>query len=266
MPPSARSPVAHHNDRPMRMAASLKEAREARSLSLRQIADATKLSTQVIRDLEEGRIDGLPSGIYRRAIVRAVAREVGLDPEQTLSAFLDDAPEGWVVPSAHGAAAETTPIKGRQFWRRLLAAAGAIIPLLVGVAYFGKMPERRAPEAPPALSAARAANTWRPEIVPAGGFTEPPPPAVRPITMLITVSARCDLRVIADGGLVVGRTFEAGESLQVAFGNAVELSGTNAGVVQFSINGRAGRLLGAAGEPLSARIGRDDYPFFLVSR
>ena len=71
------------------------------------------------------------------------------------------------------------------------------------------------------------------------------------------------MQVVADGGLVVGRTFEAGESFRVAFSDSVELSGDNAGGVQFSINGRAGRLLGGPGEALSARIGRDDYQFFL---
>jgi hypothetical protein len=84
--------------------------------------------------------------------------------------------------------------------------------------------------------------------------------------MLITVSGRCVLRVVADGGLVVGRTFEPGESVRVAFSDAVELAGDNAGVLQFSLNGRAGRMLGAAGEMLSVRIGRDDYPFFLSAR
>ncbi|MDH4066552.1 MAG: DUF4115 domain-containing protein, partial [Acidobacteriota bacterium] len=162
-------------------------------------------------------------------------------------------------------AAQARPT-ARLAWRRALAAIGAVVPLIVGVAYFGSAPGRRAPESPPALAVARDASTWRPEIVPAGGFSEPPPPATRPVAMLITLSARCQLRVVADGGLVVGRTFEAGESVQVAFGDAVELSGNNAGAVQFSLNGRAGRLLGEPGEPLSARIGRDDYTFFLVSR
>ena len=60
--------------------------------------------------------------------------------------------------------------------------------------------------------------------------------------------------------------FEAGESVRVAFSDSVELSGDNAGGVQFSINGRGGRLLGGSGEALAARLGRDDYPLFLSGR
>jgi hypothetical protein len=140
------------------------------------------------------------------------------------------------------------------------------VPLLVGVAYFGRPLVQTGVREAPARGSSRDAGTWRPEIVPAGGFSEAPPPAAHPVTMLLTVSARCVLHVVADGGLVVGRTFEAGESMRVAFSDAVELSGDNAGVVQYSINGRAGRMLGAAGEMLSVRIGRDDYPSFLSGR
>ena len=103
-------------------------------------------------------------------------------------------------------------------------------------------------------------------MVSAGGFTDAPAQDVLPVTMLITVSSRCDLRLVVDGELFAARTLEAGESMQVAFGDELELTGSNAGAVQYSINGRAGRLLGAPGEPLSARIGRDDYQFFLSGR
>ncbi|MEZ5284006.1 MAG: DUF4115 domain-containing protein [Vicinamibacterales bacterium] len=256
--------MATRNDRPCRLADRLKEAREARGLSHRQIADATKLSTRFICALEDGRIELLPAGLYRRSLVRAVAREVGLDPDAAVRELLEAFPDELLPPSAH-------PVPERSGgggvpWSRLAAAVGALIPLVAGVVYFSSRPERRSPEPPPALAVSRDADAWRPEIVPAGGFSEAPPPAARPVTMMITISARCQLRVVADGGLVVGRSFEAGESLQVAFGDAVELSGDNAGAVQFSVNGQAGRLLGTSGEPLSARIGRYDYPIFLVSR
>jgi hypothetical protein len=44
----------------------------------------------------------------------------------------------------------------------------------------------------------------------------------------------------------------------------IVLSGDDAGAVQFSINGRAGRQLGPAGSPLQLRIARDDYHAWLV--
>lgn len=250
--------------RPLCVAERLREAREARGLSYRQIADATKLSTRVVSALEDGRVDVLPHGIYRRSIVRAVSCEVGLDPEQVLRAFLAECPDELPMPGQATAAPDPSAAPARPRWRRALAMIGAVVPLLAGVAYFGSRPTARAPEPPPALSASGNVEAWRPEIVPAGGFTEAPPLGVRPVSMLITVSAPCELRVHADGRQVIAGRLEAGERLEVAFADTVELWGDNAGAVQFSINGRAGRLFGGPGEPLSARIGRDDYDIFLA--
>ena len=104
------------------------------------------------------------------------------------------------------------------------------------------------------------------EVVPVGGFTPvattTPRPA--PVVVTLTISSRCQLRVVADGNEIIGRTMEQGETLPIELGDELVLQGDNASAVQFSINGQAGRLLGEPGEALSARIGRDDYQDFLV--
>ena len=68
--------------------AKLREAREHRGLSLRVIADATKISVRALEALEENDISRLPGGIFSRSFVRAYAVEVGLDPEQTIAEFI----------------------------------------------------------------------------------------------------------------------------------------------------------------------------------
>jgi cytoskeletal protein RodZ len=74
----------------------LRAARERSGLTLGQIANVTKLSVRNLSALENNRVEQLPGGIYRRAIVRAYATHVGLDPHNTLRAFLmrypDDVP------------------------------------------------------------------------------------------------------------------------------------------------------------------------------
>ena len=71
---------------------TLKRAREARGMSLRQIATATKISAAALDALEENDISRLPGGIFSRAIVRSYAIEVGLDPEQTVRDFIERFP------------------------------------------------------------------------------------------------------------------------------------------------------------------------------
>ena len=67
--------------------------------------------------------------------------------------------------------------------------------------------------------------------------------------LFISVSENCVLRVVADGGLLVGRPFVAGESLRVAFSDAVELSGDNAGAIA-SIQKLSGNSLNKFARPL----------------
>src|SRR5919198_4744253 len=66
----------------------LREARERRGISLRQIANATKISVSVLEALERNDISRLPGGIFGRAFVRSYAIEVGLDPERTIQEFI----------------------------------------------------------------------------------------------------------------------------------------------------------------------------------
>ncbi len=65
-----------------------RQQREQRGISLDAIANTTKISTRMLRALEEERFDQLPGGIFNRGFVRAYARHVGLDEEQALTDYL----------------------------------------------------------------------------------------------------------------------------------------------------------------------------------
>lgn len=66
----------------------MKRQREERGVTLRQIADSTKISIGALEALERNDISRLPGGIFSRAFVRSYALEIGLDPEQTVRDFL----------------------------------------------------------------------------------------------------------------------------------------------------------------------------------
>src|SRR2546425_187631 len=75
----------------------LREARERRGITLRQIANATKISVSVLDALERNDISRLPGGIFGRAFVRSYAVEVGLDPEATIQDFMTAFPNDSVT-------------------------------------------------------------------------------------------------------------------------------------------------------------------------
>ncbi|PYR77416.1 MAG: hypothetical protein DMF87_16150 [Acidobacteria bacterium] len=62
----------------------MRHAREQRGVSLRQIAEATKIGISALEALERNDISRLPGGIFSRAFVRSYAAEIGVDPEQTV--------------------------------------------------------------------------------------------------------------------------------------------------------------------------------------
>src|SRR5712692_10454871 len=92
----------------------LRETRERRGITLRQIAVATKISVSVLEALERNDISRLPGGIFSRAFVRAYASEIGLDPEATIREFLAQFPHDSVtqgsphVPQEDHAAIESS--------------------------------------------------------------------------------------------------------------------------------------------------------------
>lgn len=239
------------------LGSGLRRAREQSGLSLRAIADVTKLSTRTLAALEENRIDLLPGGIYRRAIVRAYAAEVGLDPEQTLRAFLSRHPDE--VPTAAPPVEPRPPRPGARALRAVAGLLGALIPVLAGVIYFTSTAggSQRPPDIVDLLPP--PARGWSPEAVPASHIDDA-------ASMTIAISADTELQVVADGREVLARRVAAGEIFELDVATDVVLMGDNAGAVQFSINGQAGRTLGADGAPLGAHILRDNYLYWLRRR
>ena len=244
-------------------AARLRLARERKGLSLRQVADATKLSVRAIELLEKDRLSELPDGIYRRSIVKAVAREVGLNPDELLGEFATLHPE--VLPPPPSVV--TAEPKAVTSFNKALTIVSAMLPMFAGILYVA-LPMTRAmvSEPPNQVVRERRADPVLAEVMPIGGFTETPIAAARPVPVVVTltISSRCQLRVVADGNEIIGRTMEQGETVPIDLGDELLLLGDNAAAVQFSINGQAGRLLGEPGDVLSTRIGRDDYQDFLV--
>ncbi len=245
--------------------ARLRTAREQSGKTLRHIADTTKLSVPSLEALESEKISRLPSGIYRRAIVRAYAQEVGLNPEVILREFLAQYPDELPPlpapkPTSYDLppAPEVKRVRNRTL-TAVLSVFGALVPISAFVSYFtiglrGAHVARRSEDATPP----RAVDAL-PPIVPADDLRD-----ASTVSVLITVSALCDLQVVADGHEVVARKLRARETVRLAVKHEVVLSGDDAGAVQFSINGRAGRQLGRIGSPLHVRIARDDYDAWLV--
>jgi cytoskeleton protein RodZ len=61
--------------------------REHKGISLRHIADRTKISMRFLRAIEEGDFEQLPGGIYSTSYIRQYAREIGFEEGKLLAYY-----------------------------------------------------------------------------------------------------------------------------------------------------------------------------------
>jgi hypothetical protein len=75
------------------LGARLRQHREEQAIPLSAIAQQTKIKVSLLEALERDDLSYWPTGIFRRAYVRAYAAAVGLRPDAVLGEFLDAYPE-----------------------------------------------------------------------------------------------------------------------------------------------------------------------------
>ena len=85
----------------------LRQRREERQIDLIAISEGTKIKLSLLEGLERGDVSQWPSGIFRRAYIRAYAQMLGLDPDEVFREFLEVHPDPGVAfaPTTAAAAA-----------------------------------------------------------------------------------------------------------------------------------------------------------------
>ena len=91
---------------PETFGARMREQRERQQVALSTIAEQTKIKVSLLEALEHDDVSRWPSGIFRRAFVRAYAHAIGLEPDAVLREFLElnpDPPEVFADALANNA-------------------------------------------------------------------------------------------------------------------------------------------------------------------
>jgi transcriptional regulator with XRE-family HTH domain len=71
----------------MEFGMALRRERERRGISLEAVAESTKIGLALLAGLERGDLSRWPTGIFRRAFIRAYAEAIGLGPDETVGRF-----------------------------------------------------------------------------------------------------------------------------------------------------------------------------------
>jgi cytoskeleton protein RodZ len=262
--------------------AKLRHAREKRGVSLRTIAHATKISPLALEALERNDISHLPGGIFTRAFVRGYAREVGLDPEETVRQFIESFPEE--RPSAADAQQRSAPRREVRIELgtgaaptvgRVLTVVAAIALLVAYLAWSGRFaswqrgrtiaPPSSVPVGPmeetvtvPSADASGAMLLIDRQVTagtkPVETPTDPVAAADRAslpegvLRLSMSTSGHCWVSVRSNGVHSFAGTMEAGDQHEVEVHGRVSLTVGDAGVFSYSINGLLARPMGGAGE------------------
>jgi cytoskeletal protein RodZ len=260
----------------------LREARERRGISLRQIANATKISIGALEALERNDLSRLPGGIFSRAFVRSYALEVGLDPDETIQDFIAQFPDK---------AAGTGRLRSDQLEDNVALesdrqiASTVLRLLLISVPIGGLLLYFMSTATPdtqtgvqPAAAVTEGNTSPRPESPPLRGADVPaaetpramPAASQAPnspdrLVVGLTATAPCWVAATADGKRVLGRELKAGEQQALEAANDMVLTVGDAGALQMVINGQPAKTLGRRGQVVIVRLKAGDFKSYLAA-
>jgi cytoskeletal protein RodZ len=165
----------------------LRDARERRGLTLQQIAHETRIPWRHLDALEHGNLDAVPTGVYRRAEIRAYADAVGLDRTLALTQFEHAIESSTEQPRGTSAAREPDS-RARTSWAAFGAIGVVAAATMFAVSLWkGERPAALALE--PRVIATPSAQTAAPPVAPSAVTSAPaesspaPAPASAPVVV-----------------------------------------------------------------------------------
>lgn len=250
----------------------LRETRERRGVSLRQIADATKITVSALEALERNDISRLPGGIFSRAFVRAYAVEVGLDPEETIRDFIAQFPHDSVTaghPTREQAEDHVAVDNSRRMADVFLRLVLVSVPIAGVLLYFGvygrpAMPPALEPAAPVEAAATRPPPP--PVAVDATAAAEPKAAPADRLTVTLSATGPCWVSATVDGQTVLERMLQPGEERTLDVRRDLVLTAGDAAAIAMKLNGAEAQPLGRAGEVVTRQITLANFKEYLAVR
>ncbi|HEV3142065.1 MAG TPA: RodZ domain-containing protein [Vicinamibacterales bacterium] len=239
---------------------TIRDARVRNSITIEKLSSVTKISPPILRAMEAEDLDRLPGGVFTRGFFRSYAREVGLDPEETVAMYVAQlggaharsAAEESDAAATAESSVEPDEASGASERSSDLAQMILIAIIVATVGYLGlhNHPEQTVAASTPA-PIAREVPVGTSGTLEATTSTAPRTPELR---LEIQAIGPCWMAATADGAPVAARLMDAGDSQIVAAHDEIRLRLGDPASVSFSLNGVAGKSLGDSGQAVSIRI------------
>jgi cytoskeleton protein RodZ len=245
--------------------AELRREREMRNISVREIADTTKISTRFLDAIESGDYESLPAPVFTRGFIREYAGYLGLDAEELVDRYMaiidreerrQEDEEAEMRERVSGSFAGL-PSGGAVKW--VIAGLAAVVAVLLVVWLVGRgegdaMPREVSEAAQPAPVLTTPA--------------EPEPAATaEQVQLRLTATAESWINVRVDDAEPMDFTLARGQSRDLTAEREIELLTVgNAGGVAVTLNGVELETLGREGQVVRNRVFDLEYVNDLLQR
>jgi len=243
----------------------LKRERELRGISLKEIADSTRISLKFLQALEEDRLEIIPGQFFVRAILRSYAKSVGLDENQWLNKYqeillfeeyeLDKHPHKGLNPPL---------VLTRKRLIVLLIVLAVVVIASLFYFVFISPGQSSVPRPKPKSQVILPPSPLPLVEAPA---QEPAVEEVKGLNLEISFLEETWVQIYADGKIVWDGIKNRGDALQVKAKQEVAFNLGNAGGLTFTINGKKAKPLGPMGAVRKdIRITLDNYQSYLLPK
>jgi transcriptional regulator with XRE-family HTH domain len=222
----------------------LRRQREAREISLREIAETSKISLRYLEALEQDRFELLPAALFAKGFLREYAKFVGLDPDEVVNYYLSALPveEKTDRQRPHPGNRQRAP------WTVVSLVVAAVAVLGAALWFFSNRTESEGE--PPTIVAP-----------PREDFAAPVPAdeerATKAVLVTLDFTQNSWVDAFVDGTRTVSELRVQGESLRLEGDREVRFRLSNPGGVNIEVNGRAYDA-GRPGEQDFVSIGLED--------
>lgn len=223
----------------------LKRERELRGITLKEIADATKINIRYLRDLEEDRLENLPGTFFLKGIIRSFAKYIGLDENTILNSYYESELHREQEPEEEKEdqkTQNTLPIKVKRIlFAILLFLAFMAVLTLIWIFVINQKPQEQQVEETQSAQPIQK--------------SEPAPPQEtqvieeeKELVLDLTFLNETWVQIFADGELVLEGLKLEGEKAQVIAKSELLINTGNAGGISFTLNNKSGISLGKSGD------------------
>src|SRR5262245_46034299 len=246
----------------------LRRARLDAGKTLDQVATETKIQLWILEAIERDDLSRVPGGVFIRGYLTAVARAVGVNPSEVLTAFAPEPTPQPTAPPVSSPSPDPNERAGTPLWQYVVIVAMVLVAAVLWRNMTRSSSEVATAPAPPPPTTVSHAPPPSPQpaaglptasgatattgATPSGTPVEPhdgAPVATTNAPLVVEVHANEEvwIEADADGERKAYQLFEQGQELRLEGQKEIRLLVGDAAAVTYTINGKPGRPLGGTG-------------------